>query len=135
MQNNVCSCRFSSLTLTPPNGVSIWTRPSGIGLCAKKRCSSTPTAALPPMSLYCRHGSFDHNDPQPLCAEFGLLLRLIRPHHPPWMKAVIHSAALERVGLINSMESVASAAHPPLQDKGLTLALEVITSSSLQLDH
>ena len=50
---------------------------------------------------YCRQGSFDRNDQQPLCAEFGFLLRLIRPHHPPWMKAVIHNAALARVGLIN----------------------------------
>jgi hypothetical protein len=90
------------------------TRPSGNGLCAQERFSDTPTAALPPTNRYCRHGSFDRNDQQPLCAEFGFLLRLIRPHHPPWTKAVIHSAALERVGLINSMKPVASAAHPPL---------------------
>ena len=58
----------------------------------RRRC-----VALPPMSHYCRHGSFDRNDPQPLCAGFGLLLRLIRPHHQPLMTAVIHRAALERV--------------------------------------
>ncbi|KAI2504067.1 hypothetical protein MHU86_10349 [Fragilaria crotonensis] len=88
----------------------------GNGLCVPEASSDTPTAALPSMSIDCRPGSFDRNDPRPMCAEFELLLRLIRPHHPPWTKAMNHSAALERLGLINSIKSVASAVHPPLQE-------------------
>lgn len=91
---------FSKVKILP-FGVSVRTPPSENGLCVQEGSSDTPTVALPPMSRYCRHGSFDRNDPQPLCAEFGLLLRLIRPHHQPLMTAVIHRAALERVGLIN----------------------------------
>ena len=63
----------------------------GEGLCVRERFTHTPAAASPSMSVGFSPGSSDQYDHQPMCAESELLPRLIRPHHPPWMKAVNHS--------------------------------------------
>ena len=99
-----------------------------IGKRFRKGFLNTPKAALPSMSVGCRPGgSLDQYDHRHVCAESESLLRLIRPHHPPWMKAVYHSsAALERVGLMNSTSLLFPTLNTTLwkdiqQLKGLTV--------------
>jgi len=101
--------------------------PSELGLCVRETFTDTPTVALPSSSHGCRPGSFDHHDHRTIIAESALLLllRLIRPPHQPLTKAFnVYNIATCLLGLINSVDSLARAAHPPLP--GTTLRHVVI---------
>jgi hypothetical protein len=107
----------------------------GWGLYIPEQLSGIPMATLPSLlRCDCKPGLCDqykHN--RPIYTEFTLLLRLIRPHHPPWMKATIKQRRSCNLGLINSVKSpqVRRIRHCGR----LTLVNKRSTRSSMQLDQ